>query len=80
MATNLKNQIDAFRAVNTESSITPESLGVVLQSMADVITQNEDKADESSASILGLQQSSRRTLPISSRFKLGKSPSALRAM
>ena len=54
---NLKNQIDAFRAVNTESSITPESLGVVLQSMADVITKNENKADDSSASILTLQQS-----------------------
>ena len=57
MANNLNNQISAFRAVNTESSITPESLGVVLQSMADVITQNEDKTDESSASILSLQQS-----------------------
>ena len=57
MANNLSNQIQAFRSVNTEASITPESLGVVLQSMADVITQNEEKTEASSTSILTLQQS-----------------------
>ena len=57
MANNLNNQISAFRSVNTESSITPESLGVVLQSMADVITQNEESTDTNAGTILGLQQS-----------------------
>ena len=34
---SLKKQIDDFRALSTESAITPESLGTLLQSMADAI-------------------------------------------
>ena len=34
---SLKKQIDDFRALNTEAAITPESLGTLLQSMADAI-------------------------------------------
>lgn len=33
----LKSKIDAFRALSTEAAITPETLGTLLQSMADAI-------------------------------------------
>ena len=34
---SIKSQIDAFRALSTEAAITPETLGTILQSMADAI-------------------------------------------
>ena len=35
---SIKSQIDAFRALSTEAAITPETLGTLLQSMADAIS------------------------------------------
>ena len=34
---SIKSQIDAFRALSTEAAITPETLGTLLQNMADAI-------------------------------------------